>query len=260
MADSSILSFSKNNPYDPNGVKITVAQGISVDPGTPVTTGDPTGGPTGGPVILLANAGSSSTAGVIGLAITAGEYPGGVNIKTQGPVTLTTEQWDAVTGQSGGLDTGSYYYLDDGDNGKLIGARSALASAQDLLVGFAISPTTLVLMIGANPPTQNAEHFTVAAGGTQAITPDIATTFANAGSGSGTAHFTLANGLTDGYQKTFHAENTAECDIDITPASFGDAGHTKVTFSADTQGSVTFVWDAALSVWYITALYEGTVS
>ena len=71
-----------------------------------------------------------------------------ITVQTDGPFTLTTEQWDAiVTGESGGLTAGLSYWLDDSNQGKLT-STEPLAGDTTCPIGYAISPTVLVLAIG----------------------------------------------------------------------------------------------------------------
>ena len=160
------------------------------------------------------------------------------------------------TGNPSGFVKGQTYYV-----GLTPGSLTAAppADGYSTKVGVALGPNVLAVAIGMPVPPQ-AEHFTVDAGDTQAITPNTAATFFNAGSGSGTAHATLADGLTDGFQKTFHATNTSEADIDLAPTAFGDG--TKITFAggSDASGAATLAWDASTSLWWIVSMYQGTLS
>lgn len=73
----------------------------------------------------------------------------GLQIQIAGIVTLTTEEWDAVTTQIGGLTPGSYYYCGVG------GPDGALTPDVPIgaLVGWAFSATELVLRLGSPPNT-----------------------------------------------------------------------------------------------------------
>ena len=81
-----------------------------------------------------------------------------------GLLDLTTAQWDAVTGDAGGLTPGDLYYVDEAPAGKLSTSPSNLAA---LLTGKAISST--VMHVGLNRswgtvsvvdfiPTSNVPH------------------------------------------------------------------------------------------------------
>lgn len=60
----------------------------------------------------LAGASSQAIATVIGLVLIGADTTLPVTISLVGPLTLTTDQWDAITGQFGGLSPGAAYYLD----------------------------------------------------------------------------------------------------------------------------------------------------
>jgi hypothetical protein len=59
-----------------------------------------------------------------------------------GPITLTTAQWDAVTGQTGGLTPGPYY-LDPASPGKL--STVGTSGQYFVPIGNAINTTTLAI-------------------------------------------------------------------------------------------------------------------
>jgi hypothetical protein len=150
MADSTILHMgSPAAPPSPNEVSLAVSTNVdpftgtiySVDQGTPVTP-DPDGSG-----VILAQGDDIDTSVVTGLASSAGEAPGSVRARFAGPLTLTTEQWDArVTGQSGGLTPNAIYYLSAAANGKL---TKTPPSSPDFVtpVGFALSATTMMIQI-----------------------------------------------------------------------------------------------------------------
>lgn len=101
--------------------------------------------------VAPAQANALSTAGVLGIAnaIVAPSGTGGIVVA--GPLILTTAQWDAVvTGESGGLTTGTLYFLDPAAAGKLTATAPSTPGQVLMLVGRAMSPTTLIIAI--NPP------------------------------------------------------------------------------------------------------------
>jgi hypothetical protein len=115
--------------------------------GTPVTSASP---PLHGiNEILPANAtiGPGNTQFVIGIAATPGNAGQSVNIKYLGPIDLTIEQWDVITGQVGGLTPGQQYYLSSGAQGtgkmQTIPANVNDDTAARSVIGRALSPTTL---------------------------------------------------------------------------------------------------------------------
>lgn len=79
-----------------------------------------------------------------GLAAAAGATGRGVPIQFLGPLTLTTAQWDAITGQHGGLSRGQAYYVGSG-SGTLVQGRPP----SDIgLIGVALSATTMFVRPG----------------------------------------------------------------------------------------------------------------
>lgn len=69
------------------------------------------------------------------------------SIITDGVLTATTAQWDAVTGGSGGLSFGSYYFLDPATPGNLSAAAPTTVGQYVVQVGYAISTTELKVNI-----------------------------------------------------------------------------------------------------------------
>ena len=66
-----------------------------------------------------------------------------------GPLALTTDQWDSVTGETGGLVTGDRYFISSATAGKLTNAAPARpVSAFVFAVGTALSPNILQIQLG----------------------------------------------------------------------------------------------------------------
>jgi hypothetical protein len=77
-----------------------------------------------------------------------------IPVVTAGELTLTTAEWDAiVTGESGGLTTGSYYYLSGATAGFLTTEPPVPDGQWVLKIGLALSPTTMLVQIGT--PIEN---------------------------------------------------------------------------------------------------------
>lgn len=72
-------------------------------------------------------------------------------VQSTGRATLTTAQWDAVTGGSGGLIPGDPYYV--GTGGHLTVTRPTTPGQNIALVGVAVSSTTMVLTCPPMPIT-----------------------------------------------------------------------------------------------------------
>jgi hypothetical protein len=84
---------------------------------------------------------------------------GRVRVQTTGIVTLTTAQWDLVTGGSGGLVLGDTYYVSPSASGGLTTPRPATAGLLVDVVGVGISPTSMLLTI--SPVVQNLGDLTI---------------------------------------------------------------------------------------------------
>jgi hypothetical protein len=146
MADTTPIAGGRppSNPTSYNPVA-----GASFPPGTPVRQDlvhDDT--------VLPAVANSIETTIVTGLAAGAGVGPWGqrtnrVLVQYIGPLTLTVDQWDEITGDEGGLVRGVPYFLSATVPGKL--TRTAPYSSGgdnfDAPVGVGLSPTTLLILL-----------------------------------------------------------------------------------------------------------------
>jgi hypothetical protein len=64
-----------------------------------------------------------------------------------GPLTATTVQWDAITGDVGGLTFGEYYYLDPATSGRLVKVAPTTIGQYVVQVGRAFSTTELMVDI-----------------------------------------------------------------------------------------------------------------
>lgn len=95
-----------------------------------------------------ARANASATSDVIGLvreASVAAASNGAV--QSDGIFTATAAQWDAVTGQTGGLTVGSVYYLSPATAGRLTITPPSAAGEYVARIGRAISSTALEISI-----------------------------------------------------------------------------------------------------------------
>lgn len=101
--------------------------------------------------VFPGNASDATITRVIGLASTPGVAGHRTNIQSQGVLTLTADQWDAVTGESGGLTRGVPYYLSAGaDGGRLTQIAPTIAEDFVVRVGIALSSTDFLILAG--PP------------------------------------------------------------------------------------------------------------
>lgn len=95
--------------------------------------------------VKKAQADAASTSRVIGLSQTATAAAGSATIQVSGVVTLTTGQWDALAGTTGGLTFNTIYWLSAATAG-LITATAPDTTGQELMkIGIALSTTKLLL-------------------------------------------------------------------------------------------------------------------
>lgn len=115
--------------------------GPTVVPGDPVYVAGPA-------QVNLAKADAAGTAAVIGLA-TIGLITSATGaIQIDGVITLTTGEWDVVTGGSGGLLPNSVYYLSNTGPPPTLSTTAPTGSGNHIvIVGRAISPTILKIQI-----------------------------------------------------------------------------------------------------------------
>ncbi len=97
---------------------------------------------------LLARANAQSTIRVAGLVINTSVADGNpADILTDGILTATTGQWDAITGQVGGLTVGADYFLSAATAGLLTITAPTTAGEFVLRVGHALSATEFEIEI-----------------------------------------------------------------------------------------------------------------
>lgn len=112
--------------------------GGTIEPGAPVYLTDDL-------EIAKARANSTTTAEAVGLAgeSIADTDPGAVVLF--GPLTLTTGEWDTITGDTGGLVAGKRYFVSAATAGRLVkeGAVTTTAGQQQVQMGRALSDVTM---------------------------------------------------------------------------------------------------------------------
>lgn len=98
--------------------------------------------------IVPARANAASTIEVIGLVKDTQVANGAAGaVQTDGVLAATTAQWDAATGQTGGLTAGSVYYLSASAAGQLTTTAPTSQGQYVARVGRALSATALDLAI-----------------------------------------------------------------------------------------------------------------
>lgn len=96
----------------------------------------------------LAQADALGTARVVGLVEEESVATGVVaDIRIGGPITFTTAEWDAVTGDSGGLTAGARYFLDPATLGFLTATAPTTVTQVVTDVLLALSSTTAIIDI-----------------------------------------------------------------------------------------------------------------
>lgn len=100
-----------------------------------------------------ARANAQGTVQVVGLVKDASISAAATgSIQTSGVLTATTGQWDAVTGQSGGLTAGSVYFLDPTTAGNLTTTAPTTIGQYVVRVGLALTSTEMD--IDPQPPVK----------------------------------------------------------------------------------------------------------
>lgn len=100
-------------------------------------------------VVIPGRANSDATTFTLGLSATPGVVGGHANIQSDGVMTLTEGQWDALTGDAGGLIRGLPYYLSSGPtDGGLTHTITSTPGNYVAKVGIALSSTDLLIQIG----------------------------------------------------------------------------------------------------------------
>ena len=96
--------------------------------------------------VKKAQANAQGTADVLGMVMDATVAAAGTaTIATRGFITATTTQWDAVTGQTGGLTLSASYFLDPTTAGKITTTPPTTAGQFVVLLGTALSTTDFML-------------------------------------------------------------------------------------------------------------------
>lgn len=117
--------------------------------------GDVTAAVIGAPVYLSgsatftkARANAAATSRVAGfVAATSIAVSAQGVVQTSGPLLATTAQWDAVTGQTGGLTVDAFYFLDPASAGKITSTAPTTTGQYIAPLGQAQDATTLLVSV-----------------------------------------------------------------------------------------------------------------
>jgi hypothetical protein len=104
---------------------------------------------SGNDVFLKARANAAATTRAVGLVAVSPSIAaaGSGAVALSGPLLATTAQWDAVTGQVGGLTAGTQYFLDPSTSGKLTTTAPSAGGQYVASIGTAIDTTTMMITI-----------------------------------------------------------------------------------------------------------------
>lgn len=105
---------------------------------------------SGADAVNKAKADASGTKDVLGLAVTSISSASSGLIQANGVLVLTTTQWDAVAGTTGGLAPNAVYFLDPTTAGKITATAPTTAGQYVAEVGRALSTTEF--LIDVRPP------------------------------------------------------------------------------------------------------------
>ena len=143
MTDTATI-FGSPAPLDDHTYNPEIASGAGDFPiCTPVRQSTTLG--QGGRV-QPASASESNGANLVGLAAATGIEGQSVRVILAGPLEATADQWDAVTGDSGGLVTASPYYVGT-TAGTLTTDVLSAPGTRVAAVGIALSPTVMMIQI-----------------------------------------------------------------------------------------------------------------
>lgn len=139
MADESSTTLALVPPVGPNAYSPTA--GEDFPPGTPLVQSNDTNN-----TVFKGDADAAASSQVVGLARGVGNTGRNCHTQFAGPLSLTTAQWDAVTGGSGGLTRGATYYLSSATAGRITATRPTSPNYA-CKVGVALSSKTLLIGI-----------------------------------------------------------------------------------------------------------------
>lgn len=126
--------------YNPHTFMFQNMSGVDLLAGTPVYCD--------GSSVFVSSASSSITAHVSGFLTEDTADGSQSKIQIDGIITLPTNKWNAITGQTGGLTSGSYYFLSTVGGKVTVTAPNGPANTFCLKVFRAVSSTVAEIAIG----------------------------------------------------------------------------------------------------------------
>jgi len=149
LVNGQIQQLQSGNSLDASVSKVDIVSRSNSNAGA-ITIGQAVY-PDGNGSVDLGQANASGTVEVLGLvAATSIASAASGSIQTDGILTATTGQWDAVTGGTGGLVAGTVYYLDPSTAGHITSTAPTTASQYVVRIGVALSTTELEISV--RPP------------------------------------------------------------------------------------------------------------
>lgn len=141
IIDGQIQQIPAGDTLSAGAIEVDVIAKLNVNVGT-IVIGTPVY-PASATQVDKAGAAAAGTKKVLGLMQSASTASGASGfVQTDGILTATTGQWDAVAGTTGGLAAGTIYYLSA--TAGLITATAPSASGNYVCpIGMALSPTEL---------------------------------------------------------------------------------------------------------------------
>lgn len=103
--------------------------------------------PDGAGTVDLARANATGTSKALGLSTGTVSAASSGQVQVNGIVTLTTAEWDAVAGTTGGLTAGTYYFLSTATAGHMTSTPPSTVGQTVQKIGQAISTTSMNVMI-----------------------------------------------------------------------------------------------------------------
>lgn len=142
LVNGRIRQLDANDFLDANVNEVDLVTKLN-DNANPITKGQPVY-TSGAGEVDLARANALSTAQILGLVkdATINDVESG-KIQTDGVLMATTGEWDAVTGDSGGLTPGADYFLSPTTAGMLTTTPPSTIGQFVTFVGRALSTTEL---------------------------------------------------------------------------------------------------------------------
>lgn len=115
-------------------------EGTDLLPGEPVYAFDANG-------VKRARANADGTRKVIGFAKAAHVAGASGSVQTNGVISLSTAEWDAVAGTTGGLTVDAQYFLSSAAAGRMTGTAPSTSGNWVKPLGVALSTTELLINI-----------------------------------------------------------------------------------------------------------------